>query len=102
MEPPYSSSLSNGSTNGNGLIPHDDVTPTGVASPFDSSIFRSYLLALLPPVLGASPEELDAIFDEEFEDRVARFATEGGAALYVVKRRDDVEGALFLCSCLLV
>lgn len=99
MEPPYSSTLTNGITNGNGLIPHDDATtPTGVASHFDSSIFRSYLLALLPPVLGTSQEELEGIFDEEFEERVARFAAEGGAALYVVKQREEVEG-VFLCSC---
>jgi hypothetical protein len=61
--------------------------------PFDSSVFRSYLLALLPPVLGAAPSELESIFDDdEFDERVSRFAAEGGGVIYVVKVRDEVEG----------
>ncbi|KAK0438444.1 dynein heavy chain, N-terminal region 1-domain-containing protein [Armillaria borealis] len=33
---------------------------------------------LLPPVIGATPAELDSLFDDEFNDRVARFSSEGG------------------------
>ncbi|EIM91855.1 cytoplasmic dynein heavy chain 1 [Stereum hirsutum FP-91666 SS1] len=93
MDASYTPALTNGNgtTNGNGLIPHDDAPPTSVTSAFDPNIFRSYLLSLLPPVLGASTDEVEGIFDEEFEERIARFAAEGGAALYVVKRRDEVE-----------
>ena len=66
-------------------------TPASV--PFDASILRDYLLALLPPMFGAQKGELEAqIFDPEFEERVARFAAEGGNPLYVVKVRDEVEG----------
>lgn len=81
---------SNGS---NGLIPHENgtVEPTPI-QPFDSSIFRLYLTSLLPPVLGASPDELDPIFDDEFEERVSRFAAEGGGVIYVVKVKDESEG----------
>jgi dynein heavy chain 1 len=59
---------------------------------FDSEIFRSYLLALLPPVIGALPSELDAVFDDEFDERVARFAADTGGSLYVVKAKEDSEG----------
>jgi len=79
----------------NGIIPHDTNNGTiepAVSQPFDSSIFRAYLLSLLPPVLGAAPEELESIFDDEFEERVARFAAEGGGVIYVVKVRDEAEG----------
>ena len=86
-------------TNSNGIIPHDNLNGTivePVSQPFDSSIFRSYLLSLLPPVLGASLEELESIFDDEFEERVSRFAAEGGAVIYVVKVRDEAEGERIL------
>ncbi|OBZ78610.1 Dynein heavy chain, cytoplasmic [Grifola frondosa] len=58
---------------------------------FDPSLFRSYLLALLPPVIGAFPAELESIFDDEFDDRISRFAGEGGGVIYVVKQKDDAE-----------
>jgi dynein heavy chain 1 len=83
------------SSSSNGIIPHDNNNGTiveQVSQPFDSSVFRSYLLSLLPPVLGASLEELESIFDDEFDERVSRFAAEGGVVIYVVKVRDDVEG----------
>ncbi|KAL0574898.1 dynein heavy chain [Marasmius crinis-equi] len=70
-------------TNGNG---HDSpATPEPPTSSFDPAIFRSYLLALLPALIGALPEELEAIFDHDFEERVTRFAGEGGNVIYVVK-----------------
>jgi len=82
-------------TNSNGIIPHDNLNGTIVelvSQPFDSSIFRSYLLLLLPPVLGASLEELESIFDDEFEECVSRFAAEGGAVIYAMKVRDEADG----------
>jgi hypothetical protein len=76
----------------NGSYPHDGPSPVESSASFDPAIFRTYLLSLLPPVIGASPNELEYIFDDEFEERVSRFAAEGGAALYVVKSKDDAEG----------
>lgn len=72
-------------TNGNGDIPAD----TAPVVTFDADIFRSYLLALLPPVIGALPEELESLFDDEFDERVARFAADSGGPLYVVKTKEE-------------
>ena len=83
--------LTNG-TNGihtNGALQDGPVEPP---TSFDPAIVRSYLLALLPPLLGASPEELESIFDDDFDERVSRFAGEGGGTMYVVKKKDDAEG----------
>ena len=44
--------------------------------------------------VGAPSEELESIFDEDFDDRVARFAGEGGGVVYVVKKRDEQESEL--------
>ncbi len=77
----------NGVTNG---ALHD--TPVEPTISFDPEIFRSYLLALLPPLLGATPPELEYLFDDEFEERVHKFALEGGGTVYVVKKREEVEG----------
>jgi hypothetical protein len=100
MEAPYTPSTPthvNGTNgiNGNSSMPHDEAAPS---SSFDPTIFRTYLLSLLPPVLGASPEEIESIFDSEFDERVARFASEGTGVIYIVKRRDEVEGTLFFIS----
>jgi hypothetical protein len=47
------------------------------------------LLALLSPVLGAAPSELESIFgDDEFDECVSRFAAESGGVIYVVKVGD--------------
>lgn len=79
-------------TNGNGTngVLHDG--PVEPAISFDPALFRSYLLALLPPVVGAALAELEEIFDDDFDERVQRFAGEGGGAIYVVKKKDDAEG----------
>ncbi|KAF9235737.1 dynein heavy chain, N-terminal region 1-domain-containing protein [Melanogaster broomeanus] len=77
------------STNSNGVLPHD--SPVDAPPPFDVSLFRSYLLSLLPPALGALPEELGSLFDDEFNERVTRFAGEGGGVIYVVKVREETE-----------
>ncbi|KAI0249468.1 cytoplasmic dynein heavy chain 1 [Lactifluus subvellereus] len=93
MEGPYTPSTPthvNGTNgiNGNSSIPHDEAAPS---SSFDPGIFRTYILSLLPPVLGASPEETESIFDGDFEERVTRFASEGTGVIYIVKRKDEVE-----------
>lgn len=73
-------------------------TPSAAAAPsipYDPSLFRSYLLALLPPVIGASAEELEeSLFDHDFEERVSKFSGEGGSVIYVVKVRHEVDGKL--------
>jgi dynein heavy chain 1 len=92
----------NGSTSHDGSTPPPGEASTSTsASSFDPSVFRSYLLALLPPVIGASPSDLESLFDDEFDARVTRFASEAGGVLYVVKTKEDLEGepiggALFL------
>jgi hypothetical protein len=100
MEGPYTPSTPthlNGTNgiNGTSPTPHDEAAPS---SSFDPGIFRTYLLSLLPPVLGATPEELDSIFDDDFDERVARFAGEGIGVIYIVKRKDEVEGTSCIIS----
>lgn len=87
----------NGATNG---AVHDGETAitTSTPSPFDPTIFKAYFLALLPPLLAAAPHELDYLFDDEFNDRVQRFASEGGGAMYVVKKKEESEG-MYLTIC---
>jgi len=62
---------------------------------FDTDIFRTYLLVLLTPVIGALPSESDLLFDNESDERVARFAAESGVVVYIVKVKDEVEGLSF-------
>ncbi|CAE6452047.1 unnamed protein product [Rhizoctonia solani] len=62
--------------------------PPAPASSFDPAQFRTYLLALLPPVIGANIDELEAtLFDSEFDEKSTRFAAEGIEAIYIVKTR---------------
>ena len=89
-------SRTNGALNGNGDL-HDPI-PQESPIAFDPSLFRSYLLSLLPPIFGASPEELESIFDDDFHERVSRFAGEGGGVIYVVKKKDEQECKLSLPS----
>ena len=86
MEPQFNLTTTNG-----GLSHDQPAEPS--SSSYDPEIFRSYLLSLLPPVIGALPSELDSLFDHNFDERVARFATETGGVIYVVKVKDEVEGA---------
>ena len=83
MDPPSSLAPTNGSLN------HQEPEPT---SAFDPEIFRTYLLSLLPPVIGAYPSDLGSLFDEEFDARVARFASDTGGVIYVVKVKEESEG----------
>lgn len=98
--PPLTNGLgrTNGTLNGNGDL-HDGISEPAIS--FDPSVFHSYLLSLLPPILAAPPEDLESIFDDDFHDRVSRFAGEGTGVLYVVKKKDEQESKLslpfFLC-----
>ena len=83
------------SSTSNGVPPHDSPVD---APPFDVSLFRSYLLSLLPPVLGAFPEELVSLFDDEFGEKVSRFAADGGGVIYVVKAKEETEGEMLTGS----
>lgn len=74
--------------NGNGI---NGTASTSTA--FDTELFTSYLLSLLPPVIGATREELEeTLFDAEYDERVTRFASEGGNVLYVQKVKEEDEG----------
>jgi hypothetical protein len=80
-----------------------------VQAPFDTVPFRQYLLALLPPVLGATQEDIEEgiIADIEFEDRVRLWASSAnigvagpggsgaagaGGVLYVAKIAEGLPG----------
>ncbi|TFK18751.1 dynein heavy chain protein 2 [Coprinopsis marcescibilis] len=77
----------------NGSSSSDNLAPEpSAAVAFEPELFRSYLTALLPPVIGALPQDLDSLFDDEFNARVARFASETGGVMYVVKVKEDAEG----------
>ncbi|KAL0950546.1 hypothetical protein HGRIS_007353 [Hohenbuehelia grisea] len=84
MEPPLTPVTTNGT------LPNHDPEPEPTTA-FDASLFREYLLALLPPVIGASTVDLQSLFDDEFDDRVSKFAAEGTEAIYIVKCKDEVE-----------
>ena len=75
----------------NGSSSHEASTPEApsVSTAFDPAYFREYLLALLPPVIGANPVDLESLFDEEFNARVTRFASEIGGVIYVIKVKED-------------
>ncbi len=79
-----------------GIVVSENGTAPSVTTsspPFDSELFRSYLLSLLPPVIGANPLDLESLFDSEFEEKVSRFASEVGGVVYVVKAKEESEGA---------
>lgn len=72
--------------NGSFATPEPTTNGTHPALVLEPDAFKAYLLLLVPALLGASPEELEAtLFDSEFEERVARFSTESGGAIYVSK-----------------
>ncbi|KAJ7644409.1 dynein heavy chain [Roridomyces roridus] len=58
---------------------------------FDTEIFRVYLRSLLPPVIAAAPEDLEGLFEDNFDERVAKFASDPTAVLYVVKSKFNTE-----------
>jgi dynein heavy chain 1 len=61
--------------------------------PFDVPAFKIYLAQLLPLVIGADAQELEALFESgEFVERSTRWATDPNAgALYLVKSREEDE-----------
>lgn len=72
---------------------HSDTPPPAPAVPFEPALFRTYLLLLLPPLMGASMDELEmTLFDGEFDERVVKFAAEGATVIYVVKIKEEVDG----------
>jgi hypothetical protein len=79
--------------NGNGIhdSPPAQETPPPPVTDFDPEIFRSYLLALLPPLFGTPATDLEALFEDGFQERITHFAGEGGGVLYVSKFKDDIE-----------
>jgi hypothetical protein len=79
--------FTNGTPNGNGAHANGD------EAAFDTAPVRAYLGALLPALLGAAPDDLDGLYEDEFEERVARFAAEGTAVMYVTKIKHDLGGA---------
>jgi hypothetical protein len=78
-------------TNGNGI--HHDGPLDASPSSFDSSLVRNYLVSLLPALLGAAPDDLWSLFEDDFEERVGRFASEGNGVMYVTKIKHEFEGA---------
>jgi hypothetical protein len=81
----------------NGNISSEPSLESANPPAFDVETFRSYILALLPPVLGASIDELEgSIFDQDFEDRVFKFAAEPGAVVYVLKRKEENTGGFLV------
>ncbi|KZT24393.1 hypothetical protein NEOLEDRAFT_1094681 [Neolentinus lepideus HHB14362 ss-1] len=102
-EPPLTPVLPPNGTNGingtngvngtsNGTSHHDGPVEPASAPAFDSAVFREFLLSVLPPLMAASPRDLESVFNDDFDERVSRFAAEGGGAMYVVKMKDEVEG----------
>lgn len=85
-------------TNGNGAHHDEPSSSTQGASTngttFDPEIFQNYLKILLPPVIGANPEDLESLFDDEFDERVARFAADTVSVVYVVQVKEESEGTV--------
>jgi hypothetical protein len=84
---PGSLALTNGHTNGNGI---HHANGEGAPGALDADVVRVYLSALLPALLGARVDELWQIFEDEFEERVARFAAEGSGVMYATKIKHDI------------
>lgn len=89
-------------TNGNANHNHNGDSPSAEppASTFDPEIFKRYLLGLLPPVIGAKPSELESLFDDEFDERVRRFAADTGGVIYVVQSKEENEGMFKVSLCI--
>ncbi|KAG9008851.1 hypothetical protein FRB94_012820 [Tulasnella sp. JGI-2019a] len=84
--------INGGSVNGNGINGINGNGTASTSTAFDTELFTQYLLSLLPPVIGATQVELEeTLFDDEYEERVTRFASEGGNVLYVQKVKDEDE-----------
>lgn len=76
--------------------PNGVVASSASATSFEPALFQNYLLSLLPPIVGASQDELSAtLFDDDFDEKSSKFASEGGSVIYVLKIRDEGEGRRF-------
>lgn len=77
--------------------PSLDVSPAqATSSSFDPAIFRSYLSALLPGVLGASPLDLDTSLlsehrADEFDERSSAFLNDPASVVVYVNQVKDSE-----------
>jgi hypothetical protein len=81
----------------NGSSSHDALTPevtTSVSIAFEPEVFRSYLLALPPPVTGANPVALQSLLGDESNARVIRFASGVGGAVYMIKVEEDSDSGM--------
>jgi hypothetical protein len=97
--PPSPAVNGNGSTFAQDALSSVNGTSTHPVLVLEPAAFKAYLLALVPALLGAPLDELEeSLFDGDFEDRVARFSTESGGAIYVSKLKTDLEGALSLAN----
>ncbi|GAA5826137.1 hypothetical protein JCM11251_007177 [Rhodosporidiobolus azoricus] len=77
-------------------VPSDSESPRGPpppSAPFDLVSFRLYLSQLLPLLISAQEDDLNALFDlPDFGEKVTRWAGDANAgALYVVKARHERE-----------
>ena len=90
VEAPLTNGTGSAHINGNGSAQADG--PSEPAIPFEPSVLRRYLQLLIPPLLGATEEDIETLFDDDFDERVTKFASEGGGAIYVVKKKEDTGG----------
>ncbi|PFH46895.1 hypothetical protein AMATHDRAFT_7278 [Amanita thiersii Skay4041] len=65
--------------------------PTPPQPPFDAEVFRAYLKTLLPPVLAVDQTDLESLFNSEFDEYMAGFASETDNVMYVTKVKEDSE-----------
>ncbi|ORX39193.1 dynein heavy chain, N-terminal region 1-domain-containing protein [Kockovaella imperatae] len=81
------------------LLAEDGVIPqpsTNGTLSFDTSVFRTYLEALLQPVMSASLDNLSSLFaDPSFDEKALRFATDPACqVVYITKRYIDGDASL--------
>ncbi|KAH9927411.1 dynein heavy chain [Epithele typhae] len=63
----------------------------GVESPIQPSSNGSLAQTACTTAMASPPKEIESIFDDDFDERVSRFASEGGGVVYVVKKKDEQE-----------
>lgn len=78
------------------LLPNSDLQrapPPPPLTPFNLAQFNSYLAKLLPLLIDAQEDDLEALFElADFGERATRWAGDPNAgALYVVKSREERE-----------
>ncbi|KZS90334.1 cytoplasmic dynein heavy chain 1 [Sistotremastrum niveocremeum HHB9708] len=74
----------------NGINHTESPAVPSTPAPFDTSLFRAYLLGLLPSIIGATQSELEeSLIENDFDEKVSRFATEPNGVIFFVKRKVD-------------